>query len=116
MKTFFGRLGVEGSNFVDQLAACVVGGRDGGSMTRKGMVNEHLLQIISETTQVNISRRVSRFNLQLRDRQEGSGEGGMTDPNRCLGMELGCGLGFGIEIKTRAYMKREGKRQQMESR
>ena len=28
----FGRLGVEGSNFIDQLAASVVGGRDGGSM------------------------------------------------------------------------------------
>ena len=31
----FGRLGVEGSKFIDQLAASVVGGRDGGSMGRK---------------------------------------------------------------------------------
>ena len=38
----FGRLGVEGNNFIDQLAASVVGGRDGGSMTRKGVVKEHL--------------------------------------------------------------------------
>ena len=66
----FGRLGEEGSNFIDQLAASVVGARDGGSMTRKGVVKAHLLQIISVSTQVAISRRVSRFKLQLRDRQE----------------------------------------------
>ena len=66
----FGRLGVEGSNFIDQLAASVAGGRDGGSMARKGVVEERLLQIISVTTQVAISRRVARLKLQLRDRQE----------------------------------------------
>ena len=33
----FGRLGVEGSEFIDQLVACVVGGRGGGSMGRKGV-------------------------------------------------------------------------------
>ena len=66
MESFLG-LGVEGSNFIYQLAASVVGGRDGGSMTRKGVVKEHLLQIISATTQVAISRRVSCYNLQLRD-------------------------------------------------
>ena len=40
----FGRLGVEGSKFIDQLAASsrVVGG-DGGSMGRKGLVKERLL-------------------------------------------------------------------------
>ena len=31
----FGRLGVQGSYFIDQLAASVVGGRDGGSMARQ---------------------------------------------------------------------------------
>ena len=41
----FGRLGAEGSKFVDQLAASVVGGRDGGSMARKGVVKDRLLQI-----------------------------------------------------------------------
>ena len=41
----FGRLEVEGSNFIDQLAASVVGGRDGGSMARKGVVKDRLLQI-----------------------------------------------------------------------
>ena len=66
----FGRLGVEGSNFIDQLAASVVGGRDGGSMARKGVVKERLLQIISLTTQFAISRRVARFKLQRRDRQD----------------------------------------------
>ena len=65
-----GHLGVEGNNFVDQLAASVVGGRDGGSMARKGVVKGRLLQIMSVTTQVAISRRVARFKLQLRDRQE----------------------------------------------
>ena len=66
----FGRLGVEGNNFIDQLAASVVGGRDGGSMTKKGVVKEHLLQIILVTAQVAISRRVSRVKFQLRGRQE----------------------------------------------
>ncbi|CAN0566661.1 unnamed protein product, partial [Laminaria digitata] len=49
----FGRLGVEGSKFIDQLAArlSVVGGRDGGSMGRKGVVKERLLQIVLVTTQ-----------------------------------------------------------------
>ena len=75
----FGRLGVEGRNFIDQLAASVVGGRDGGSMTRKGVLKEHLLQIISATIQVAISRRVSRFKLQLRDRQEARRGRGVGD-------------------------------------
>ena len=75
----FGRLGVEGSNFIDQLAASVAGGRDGGSMARKGVVEERLLQIISVTTQVAISRRVARFKLQIRDRQETRSRGGGDD-------------------------------------
>ena len=50
----FGRLGVEGSNFIDQLAASVVGGRDGGSMARKGVVKERLLDFFSVTTQVTM--------------------------------------------------------------
>ena len=39
-------------------------------MARKEVVKEPLLQIVSVTTQVTISRRVSSFKLQLRDRQE----------------------------------------------
>ena len=39
-------------------------------MARKGVVKECLLQIISVTTQVAISKRVARCKLQLRDRQE----------------------------------------------
>ena len=42
----FPRLGVEGSNSIDQLATTVVGGRDGGSMAGKGVMKERLLQII----------------------------------------------------------------------
>ena len=78
----FRRLGVEGSKFIDQLAASVARGRDGGSIGRK-RVKERLLQIVSVTTQVAISRRVSRFRPQLRDRQESrkeQGGGEMTDP------------------------------------
>ena len=76
----FGRPGVEGSNFIDQLAASVVGGRDGESVARKGVVKECLLQIVSVTTLVAISRRVPRFKLQPRDRQEARrGRGGRDD-------------------------------------
>ena len=42
---------IEGSNFIDQLAASVVGRREGGSMARKGVVKERLLRIVSVTTQ-----------------------------------------------------------------
>ena len=66
----FGRLGVEGSKFIDQLTASVVGERDVGPTGRKGVVEERLLQIASMTTQVATSRRMSRFKLQLRGRQE----------------------------------------------
>ena len=49
-------------------------------MTRKEVVKEHFLQIISVTTQVANSRRVSRFKLQLTDRQEaGMSRGGGDD-------------------------------------
>lgn len=47
---------------MDQLAASVVGGRGGGSVASK-VVKKCLLQIISVTTQVAISRRVSCFKL-----------------------------------------------------
>ena len=65
-----GRLGVEGSSFIDQLAASVVEGKDGRSITRKEVAKERLLKIVSVTTQGAVSRRMSRFKLQLRDRQE----------------------------------------------
>ena len=48
-------------------------------MARKGVVKERLLQIISVITQVAISRRVARFKLQLRDRQEIRSRGGGDD-------------------------------------
>ena len=74
-----GRLGVEGNNLSGQLATSVVEGRDGGSVARKGVVKERQLQIVSVTTQVAISRRVSRFKLQLRDRQDVRGSQGGGD-------------------------------------
>ena len=50
-------------------------------MARKGVLKERLLQIVSVTTQVAISRRVSRFMLQLRDRQDArSQEAGYDRP------------------------------------
>ena len=55
---------------IDQLAASVVGGRDGESMARKRVVKERLLQIVLVTTQFAISRRMSRLQLQPRDHQE----------------------------------------------
>ena len=82
----FGRLGVEGSYFINQLAASVVGGRDGGSMSRRGVLKERLLQIVSVSTQVAISTRVSHFKLQLRDRQDEGVRGeGMIDPHQWRG-------------------------------
>ena len=87
----FGRPGVEGCNVVDKLAAGVVGGRDGGPMARKGVVKEHLLHIVSVTTQVAILRRVSRFKLQLRDHQEATRNRGAGD-DRPTPMAWGWGL------------------------
>ena len=56
-------------------------------MARKGVVKEHLLLIVSATTQVALLRRVSCVKLQLRDRQEArrSTGGRMTDPYRWRG-------------------------------
>ena len=80
-----GRLAVGCSYFVDQLAANVVGGQGGGSMAKKGVVKERLLLIVSVTTEVAISWRVSHFQLQLRDRPRKQGEekagGKMADPH-----------------------------------
>ena len=50
-----------------------MGGRDGGGLAKKGICKERLLQIISETSQVAISRRVHRYKLALRDRQTSRG-------------------------------------------
>lgn len=50
-----GRLGVEGDYLIDQPAASIMGGDDGGPMARKGIVKDYLLQNC-------ISRRV--FHLQ----------------------------------------------------
>ena len=66
-------------------------------MVRRGVVKEGLLQMVSVTIQVAISRRVSRFKLQLRNHQEVRRNRGGTD-NRptpiSVGIELGYGLGF----------------------
>eukprot|EP00904_Undaria_pinnatifida_P007537 jgi/Undpi1/3913/HiC_scaffold_16.g07281.m1 len=69
----FGRLGKEGSDLIDQVAASIVGGTDASSLARKGVCKERLFQIIPVTTQVVISRRVHRYRLSLRDRQAARG-------------------------------------------
>ena len=66
----FGRLGGMAYEFVDQLATHVVGGQNGGEITRKGAVKERLLQVVSVTSQVAVSRRVRAFELATRSRQE----------------------------------------------
>ena len=50
-------------------------------------MKKRLLQNVSVTTQVASWRRVSRFKLQIRDRQveRMSKEGGMLDPHRRRG-------------------------------
>ena len=62
----FGRLGKEGRDLIDQVAASIFGGTDGASLARKGVCKERLLQIISVTTQVAISRRVHRYKLAIK--------------------------------------------------
>ena len=57
----FGRLGKEGSDLTDQVAASIVGGADGSSLARK---ERTLLHIVSVTTQVVISRRVHRYKVR----------------------------------------------------
>ena len=67
----FGRLGVEDSFFIDQLAASVVGGRDGGLMAKKGALKERLLRIVSLSDYTGRHfAEGARFKLQLRDRQD----------------------------------------------
>ncbi|CAB1098594.1 unnamed protein product [Ectocarpus sp. CCAP 1310/34] len=66
----FGRLGDEGYEFINELATHAVGARDGGTMALKGVFKERLLQIVSVATQVAISRRVQRYKLASRGRQD----------------------------------------------
>ena len=57
---------------IDQAAAItIVGGTDGSSLARKGVCKEHILQMISVTTQVAISRH--RHQLAIRGRQAARG-------------------------------------------
>ena len=53
-------------------------------MARKGVLKERLLQIVSVATQVAISRRVSRFKLQIRDRQDAKSQGGGDDKSTLM--------------------------------
>ena len=91
----FGRLGKEGNELIDQLAANIVGGTDGGSLSRKGVCKEHIFQILSVTTQVAVWRRGHRYKLALRDRQAARGrreEDGGLIPS--VGVACRCGVGL----------------------
>ena len=88
----FGRLGEEGCEFIDELATHAAGGRDGGSMARKGVFKERLLQVISVATQVAISRRVQRYKLALRGRQEVEGRRTGSTSNSSTPMIWGCSV------------------------
>lgn len=61
-------------------------------------MEESLLPVVSVITMVAVSRRMSRFRLQLGDRLEalikGGMRGGVTDPHLCVGVEPGRGLRF----------------------
>ena len=87
----FGRLGEEGYQFIDELATHAAGGRDGESMALKGVFKERLLQVISVATQVAISRRVQRYKLALRGRQELEGTTRSTS-NASRPMIWGCSV------------------------
>ena len=78
----FEHVGREGSELIDhQLAMSVVGRRDGGVTAKKGIYKKRLLQVVSVTFQVAISRRVRRYKVAFRDRQDmrgkREGEGGL---------------------------------------
>ena len=61
-----GRLGMEQSDLIDQLAASIVG-------AEIGVCKERLFQMISVTTDDSISQRVHRYKLVLRRRQAARG-------------------------------------------
>ena len=83
----FGHLGDSGCKFIDQLASSIAGGIE-RERAMKGVCKEKLLQIISVTSQVAISRKVSRYKLALRHRQArrsratSSDRGGIEDFGR----------------------------------
>ena len=84
----FGRLGKEGNDLIDQVAASIVGGTGGSSLARKGVLKDHLFPIISVATQVTISCRFHRYRLSLRDRQAARGredDAGGLRPKACGG-------------------------------
>ena len=79
----FGHPGVEGSYFIKQLAASVVGRKNGESTARKGGgTGTHTSDRLGDQITISIMR-VSQVKVQLRDPQEARRRtaGGMTDPH-----------------------------------
>ncbi|CAN0144378.1 unnamed protein product [Scytosiphon promiscuus] len=69
----FGRLGEEGYELSNELATHAAASREGGSMARKGVVKKRLLQVISVSMQVAMSRRAHRYKLWMRNGEENQG-------------------------------------------
>ena len=86
----FGRLGKEGSDLIDQVAASIVGGTDGTSLAREDICKERLLRMISATNQVVISRRVHR--CKLRSAMGPPAARGGKEPTGGVLMSMTCGL------------------------
>ena len=68
-------------------------------MVRKGMLKERLLQIVTVTTQVVISRKVSSFKLQLRDRQNATRRSPWGGDNRPTPMAWGWSMDEEYELR-----------------
>lgn len=72
---------------MDQQATSVVGERDVGAMSKKGIGKERLLRIVSATSQVAILRRVHRYKLASRDRR--AAKSGREEQGRLMPMAWG---------------------------
>ena len=76
-------------------------------MVGKGVLKERLLQVVPPTIQVVLWRRVSRFKLQLRGRQEtrrGRRGGGWQSRTNSVEVEPGCGSEFeDLRVAERAF-------------
>ena len=70
----FERLGEEGSDLIDQVAASMVEGTDGSSLARKGVCKERLLQRMSVTTQLGIPAECNDIDLRHRQTARGRRE------------------------------------------
>lgn len=100
-----GSTGREGSELMDQLAT--IGERDGGARVKKGICKSRLIQTVSVTSQVAISRRVHPYKLALRDR---GGVRGKREEQRRL-MQMAWGWQVDVEHQVGSYKSWRGEGQ-----